>query len=128
MSGAQQYEKHIDVGVQMALHNPHAAKRLGEELSMIEATLRKVAGDNAYEAFRNLCVFHKDVLPGLEAPVIQVLEALAKEFGLIESDKPNQHVSANGARLSTQRRRSVDSHAGRNHNCSHGNLARCENH
>jgi len=65
-------------------------RRIGAELNLLEATLRKIAGDNAYEAFRDLCVFHKDVAPGLEAPVIQVLEALAKEFGLIESDKPRK--------------------------------------
>ena len=69
----------------------HEARRIGTELSLLEATLRRVAGDNAYEAFRDLCVFHKDVLPGLEVPVIQILEAAAKELGFIESDnKPHK--------------------------------------
>ena len=83
----RQYEP-IDVGSPMMNREPEEARKLGAEISLLEAKLRRVSA-TGFEHMRDLCVFGIAPPGGTEADVIQVLGALAKELGFIErDDKP----------------------------------------
>jgi hypothetical protein len=73
----RQYEKHIDMGVPTVTRDPQAAKKLGAEIALLEAKLRRVS-ETGFTHMSNLCVFAIEPPKGTEHEVTACLEELAR--------------------------------------------------